>query len=107
MNARPIRTQVLPAIVIALALCMFGCTKAPSGETTAADKAPVVQTESSPAIERAREAGQMAAAMAKEPDRIQEILDAHHMTADAYQTLLIDIAEDPALTDAYEAARAG
>jgi hypothetical protein len=107
MNARSIRTQALPAIGFAIALFTFGCTKTPSGETTAADKAPVVQTDSIPSIERAREAGQMAAAMTKEPDRIQEILDAHHMTADAYQVLLFDIAEDPALTDAYEAARAG
>jgi|SRR6185503_3965344 hypothetical protein len=107
MNARSIRTQVLPAMGIAIALFAFGCTKAPSSETTAADKAPVVQTDANSSIERAREAGQMAAEMTKDPDRIQEILDAHHMTADAYQALLIDIAEDPALTDAYEAARAG
>ena len=107
MNARSIRTQTLPAIGIALALFAFGCTKTPSGETTAADKAPVVQTDAGPSIERAREAGQMAAEITKDPDRVQEILDAHHTTPDAYQALLIDIAEDPALTDAYEAARAG
>jgi uncharacterized coiled-coil DUF342 family protein len=47
----------------------------------------------------------MAVATEREPKRLTEILETHGTTPEAFQELLYKIAQDPELTEAYEAAR--
>jgi hypothetical protein len=111
MSARWIRSTALPALATGIVLFSFGCAQTPSTEKTEEKtNTPVTtttQSDTKPSVEKAREAGQMAAAIEKEPKRLTEILEAHAMTEEAFQELIYEIAQDPELTDAYEAARTG
>jgi len=104
MNARWIRSLALPALAIGIVLFASGCARTSSTE----DSAPAVttgQSATTPSLEQAREAGQIAKSIEKEPKRLTEILEAHSMTPEAYQNRLYQIAAEPELTEAYEAAR--
>ena len=106
MNARWLRSRALPALVIGMVLFSFSCAQPPATEKSA----PAVTTEqnaATPSLEKAREAAQIAEAIEKEPKGLTEILEAHGMTPEAFQELLYKIAQDPELTEAYEAARTG
>lgn len=106
MKARRIRFLALSALTVGIALVATGCAQPPATEK-AVPADTTAQSGAQPALDMAREAAQMAVAIEKEPGRLQEILAAHHMTAEGFQDLLYRIAEDPELTDAYEAARTG
>jgi hypothetical protein len=54
---------------------------------------------------KAVQAAAIADEIATNPDRMEEILAAHSMTADEFESLLFEISEDEALSDAYEKAR--
>jgi hypothetical protein len=106
MSTRWIRLMALPALVIGMVLFSFGCTRTSSTEKSATPVS-TGQNDATPSVEKAREAGQMAVAIEHEPKRLTEILQAHGMTPEAFQELLYKIAQDPALAEAYEAARTG
>lgn len=104
MSSRSIRWIVIPALAIGMVLCSIGCAQVVPDETPAA-AATTAQSQATPAVEQAREAAQMAVSMEKDPGRVAEILETHHMTRTAYEDLLFKIALDPELSHAYEAAR--
>lgn len=106
MSTRLIRWIAIPALTIGMVLCSVGCAQITSKETPAV-AATAGQNDAVPSVEKAREVAHMAVAMEKEPNRATEILEAHHMTRGAFENLLYHIAQDPALTEAYEAARTG
>lgn len=107
MIARTIR-RAAPAAGLALALAVFasGCAK-PASEDASMTADTTAQVAVTPAIEKAREAGTMALAIEQEPDRTAAILAEHGMTQAEFEDLLYTIAQDPALTEEYEAARGG
>ena len=107
MSARWIRSAALPALATGMVLFSFGCAQTPSTEKTDTPVTSTTQSDTAPSVEKAREAGQMAAAIEKEPKRLSEILEAHGMTGEGFQELIYEIARDPELTEAYEAARTG
>jgi (p)ppGpp synthase/HD superfamily hydrolase len=101
----------VPGLALTLLLVGFGCAQKPAPQDTATrtttGTSASTTTAATATLESARQAGQLAAAIEKEPARTAEILKEHGMTAESYQALLYDIAEDAALTNAYEAARTG
>ena len=99
------RSMIGMCATIALFAFATGCAPKPSSEKTATPVA-TAEKDTSP-IGQAREAGLIVVAIQKSPDRVTEILAEHGTTADAFEELLFKIAQDPALTDAYEAARTG
>ena len=101
MNAR---TRVSAWAAIAIVMFTLGC--GPQSSTDKSGKLVTALNDNTP-MGQARQAGLMVVAIQKEPARTEAILAAHGTTADAFQELLIKIAEDPELTDAYEAARTG
>jgi len=106
MSARRIRWMALTALAAGIALFSFGCAKPPASD----DAAPAVtaeQNHAAPSLDKAREAAAIAVAIEKEPGRLRAILEAHATTPEAFQELLYEIAQDPELTEAYEAARTG
>jgi hypothetical protein len=90
---------------IALLAIASGCATNSSSEKSATPVA-TAETDNS-SLGQAREAGRIVVAIQKSPDRVTEILTEHGTTADAFEQLLFKIAQDPGLTDAYEAARTG
>ena len=98
----------ISSAVVAVGILLFshGCTSSSSSEKTAAVET-LEERVDLPSLERVREAAQMAVAIEREPARLAEILEAHGMTADEFQDLLYEIAQDPELTRAFEAARSG
>ncbi len=112
MNSiRSMQVSAWAALALGLTLVASGCAqkagedstveKTSTTETVAATETPAAAT----TLEGARQAGAIAAEIAKEPARSVEILKAHGMTTESYQAVLYDIAADAALTDAYEDAR--
>ena len=111
MSRRPMSWLALAATVSVAAWLSMGCAQTPSTETpaeqaTSSEVAPE-QNAASPSVEKAREAGQMAMEIEKDPNRANQVLEAHHMTSEEFQALMLEIAQDPALTEAYEAERTG
>jgi F420-0:gamma-glutamyl ligase-like protein len=104
MNTRWIRSLALPALAIGIILFSFGCVRTSSTERSATPVA-TGRNDATPSLEMAREAARIAVAIEKEPKRMTEILEAHSKTPEAFQELLYKIAQDPELTEAYEAAR--
>jgi hypothetical protein len=104
MSTRWIRWSAAPIVAIGIVLVSFGCARTPTTEQSAASVGSA-QSDAKPSVEKAREAAQMAVAIEKEPKRLTEILEAHGMTPETFQDLLYKIAQDPQLTEAYEAAR--
>jgi uncharacterized lipoprotein YajG len=106
MSARWIRWVAFSALATGIALFPFGCAQPPASQ----DATPAVtaeQDQAAPSLDKAREAAEIAVAIEKEPGRLTEILEAHGTTPEAFQELLYQIAQDPELTEAYEAARTG
>lgn len=89
-----------------LAVFALGCApKAP--EQTAAAPTPIASAhvEATPTVERAREVAAISLEIEREPGRATAILEARGMTEDQFESALVDIAADAALSEAYEAAR--
>ncbi len=57
------------------------------------------------ASEKVRVAAEIAAAIEARPDDAAGILASHGMTEDSFESLMYEIAADPALSAAYESAR--
>ena len=95
------------AMVLILALVGVGCAPKSADDATATGKAAPGAATVAATPETARQAGQLAAAIEKEPARLAELLAGRGWTAEAYQALLVEIAADPGLTETYEAARTG
>jgi len=108
MSARWIRSMALSVLAAGSVLFAFSCA-----QTSSTEKSPTpvttstAKSDTTPLVEKAREAGQMVVAIEKQPKRLTEILEAHRMTGESFQDLLYKIAQDPELTKAYEAARTG
>jgi hypothetical protein len=100
-----LRSMIRVFATIAVFATVLGCAPKSSNEKTATPVA-TAQKDNTP-IGQAREAGLIVVAIQKAPDRVTEILAEHGTTADAFEELLFKIAQDPELTDAYEAARTG
>jgi len=108
MRTRWIRSLALPALAAGIVLFSFGCAQTPSTEKSATPvTTSAAKSDTTPSVDKAREAGTMVVAIEKEPKRLTEILEAHGMTGESFQDLLYKIAQDPELTKAYEAARTG
>lgn len=104
MTPRQIRSLVLPIFATGIVLFVLGCApKAP--EEKVATPVPTVQTDATPSVEKAREVARISLEIEKEPGRTTVILDSHGMTPGGFEDLLYAIAQDTALTEAYEAAR--
>lgn len=99
-------TAPAASLAVALAMLASGCAR-PASEDAALTPDTTAQVAVTPAMEKAREAGTIAAAIEKEPDRATAILSEHGMTQAQFEDLLYVIAQDPAQTEAYEAARSG
>lgn len=101
------RTATAWALFITLAAA--GCAGSPSTGDRAAEPSGTVPVATTPAptLEQAREAGADARAIEAEPSRTPEILTEHNMTAESLENLILEISKDPALSEAYEAARKG
>jgi hypothetical protein len=95
------------AMVLILALIGAGCAPKPAEDAKATGKAAPGAARVAETPETARKAGQLAAAIEREPARLAELLAGQGWTAEAYQTLLVEIAASPGLTETYEAARTG
>ena len=107
------RTSGIPRVALGLLLAAFaaGCGGSSTGEATTeqASTTPAggaAQT-GAPTVEQAREAGAIARAIEAEPGRTSQILGEHHTTQEAFERLIVEIAKDPTLSEAYEQARAG
>ncbi|HET9252098.1 MAG TPA: hypothetical protein VFP58_08285 [Candidatus Eisenbacteria bacterium] len=104
MIARNILIQV-GAVALLLAIVATGCSSSSStGDGSTQSEAPPAAG-AAPTVEQAREAGAIARAIENEPNRMSEILSAHGMTAESLEDLMFEIAKDPKLTEAYEAAK--
>ncbi len=98
------------ALTLLVAIFAAGCGG--TSKTNESAKAPepiatATTTTSAPTVDQAREAGTVARAIENEPNRAAEILAQHGMTAEGLQSLILEIAKDPQLTDAYEQAKTG
>ena len=108
MSTRLVHSTAIAALAIGMILLSIGCAQAPSTEGSAEGSASSVSAErndAKPSLEKAREAAQIVVAMQKEPNRVKEILEAHGTNQVAFEELLFNIAQDPEMTEAYEAAR--
>lgn len=95
-------------VILALFVAAFavGC----SGSSTNNESSPEpVATEPATTVtlEQARKAGEIARATALEPNRTEEILAQHGISAASLQNLLVEIGKDSLLTAAYEEAKRG
>lgn len=89
------------AIVLIALLAACGETPEPVAEVETPPEAPA-----EPAVpEQVQKAVTVAAAIDKEPARVDAILQENGMTRAEFEALLYDIAEDPALAEAYATAR--
>lgn len=104
---RAVRHGLAPLLLIAmLGLAVFGCaggTSTPESETATSET--MNETGSAPASDAVQQAAEIANAIEAAPDRANEILEAHGMTAEQFEALLYEIAQDPAKSEAYAAAR--
>lgn len=92
------------ALALGVALFASGCSVPATGEdqTTASV---ATGTTLAPMLERAHMGGTIAAGIEKEPDRAAEILAAHDITAEDFESLILEIAQDSLLTVTFEAAK--
>jgi hypothetical protein len=90
------------ALVIALGLAVSAA--AHSSDT---ESAPPAADADAPAMEMVQKALTIAREIEANPDQGEQILESHGMTAESFQALMVEIAEDPAMAEAYAAARAG
>jgi hypothetical protein len=94
--------------VLALLLAAFAAGCAGSSTTSESATEPVAtETAGAPTVEQARKAGTVARAIENDPGRAAEILAENGMTAEGLESMILEIAKDPALTDAYEEAKGG
>src|SRR5512134_2266452 len=114
MNARR-SSWTLPGLLLLAtlsAIFVIGCSGATSGTgdgtaTTAAETTTdAASATGTVTVDQARQAGVIAKAIEAAPDRMEAILQEHQMTTEGFQSLLYDIAQDPTLTEAYEAGKA-
>ncbi len=84
--------------------CTGSSTSAESGAS--AEVSVATGTTSTPTLEQARKAGTIAGAIEKEPNRSTEILAENGVSSESFEKLIIDIARDSVLTQAYEEAKA-
>ena len=106
MMPRWLRSLGLPVLATGIILCSFGCAPK-AAEEKAAAPAVSAQSEATPSAEKAREVARISLEIESEPGRTTAILESHGITADQFENAMYDIAQDAALTEAYEAARAG
>jgi type IV pilus biogenesis protein CpaD/CtpE len=92
------------ALALVIALGLAGCAAAPSSDT---ESAPAAAEADAPAMEMGPKALTIAREIEANPDQGEQILESHGMTAESFQALMVEIAEDPAMAEAYAAARAG
>jgi hypothetical protein len=88
------------------AIFVTSCTSSSSTREGSTESA-ATATAAAPTVEQARMAGVVARAIEAEPNRTAEILAEHGMSAEGLEALIIEIARDPKLTEAYEEARRG
>lgn len=95
------------AVVLAFSLAVFvaGCGGSATTNESATESI-ATGTTSAPTVEQARKAGTIAGAIEKEPNRATEILAEHGVSAESLESLILDIAKDSTLTEAYEEAKA-
>ena len=104
MIARNILAHV-GAVAMVLSIVATGCSRSSStGDGSTQSEAPPASS-GVPSVEQAREAGAIARAIESEPNRMSEILSEHGMTAESLENLMFEIARDPKLSEAYEAAK--
>ena len=104
MIARNMNTLV-GTVALLVAIVATGCSSSSStGDSSTKSEVPPA-TGGAPTVEQAREAGTIARAIESEPSRTSEILSEHGMTAESLEHLMFEIAKDPKLTEAYEAAK--
>lgn len=103
------RRTVMGAWALLIAIFAAGCSgsSTTTREGTTDSAATATATATAPTVEQARKAGVVARAIEAEPNRAAEILTEHGMTAEGLEALIFEIAQDPQLTEAYEAARQG
>ena len=100
-------------IALLVATALIGLSVGCGGRESGTARATLGQTEvqipahTAPAdiAERVSKAARIANAIEEDPDRAEEILSDNGMTLDEFEDLMYAIAQDPALTSAYEAAR--
>lgn len=95
------------AVVLALSLAGFvaGCGGSSTAKGSGTEPIATGAT-SAPTIEQARNAGAIAGAIEKEPGRATEILAEHGVSAETLESLIVDIAKDSTLAEAYAEAKA-
>lgn len=95
------------AVVLSLSLAVFvaGCGGGPTAKGSGTEPIATGAT-TAPTIEQARNAGAIAGAIEKEPGRATEILAERGVSAEALESLIVDIAKDSTLTQVYEEAKA-
>jgi hypothetical protein len=104
MIARSRRRAGVSALALLLAVLAAGC----AGSSTTSESTPepvATETTGAPTVEQARKAGTVARAIENEPGRAAEILAENGMTAEGLESLILEIAKDPVLTDTYEEAK--
>jgi hypothetical protein len=87
---------------IVLALALTGC----AGETTDADRASGDSTTSVSTDDLVTRAAEITKAMDADPAAVESILETHGVTPEEFEEMMYEIAADPALSEAYEAALA-
>lgn len=108
MSPRSMRGLAIPVLALGIALFSSGCSGTSSrAETQTTQEMGTTAETGSASVEMARVAAMMSLAIEREPERLTEILQQHDMTPEAFEELLYDIAQDPELTEAYEATRSG
>jgi len=112
MNKHTRGSALAVVLALSLALLATGCAgSSPSGEGSSQSgeggaESIATGTTSAPTLEQARKAGAISGAIEKEPGRVTEILAENGLSAESLESLILDIAKDPALAEAYEEARA-
>ena len=109
MTPRWMRSLSLPVLATGIVLFAFGCAPKSAEEQAAAPARPAAAApgDATPSVGKAREAAGIALEIEREPGRTTVILESHGMTAEQFEDLLYAIAQDAALSEAYEAARTG
>lgn len=103
---RATRHGLAPMLLIAmLGLAALGCAGGSTPESETAASETMNETGAAPASDAVQQAAEIANAIEAAPDRANEILEAHGMTAEQFEALLYEIAQDPAKSEAYAAAR--
>lgn len=104
MIARHAGRTFVGAMALLVAVFSAGCGGSSATQDASTETTPA-ETSGAPTVEQAREAGTIAKAIEKEPNRTAEILAEHGMTAESLEALLYQIARDPKLTEVYEEAK--